>query len=145
MKKLSSWLILMGIVSVGIAISQTKIDLRTQTRGTAPADVTAGNGISYENGVISVSPEVTQHIYGTTSYDFGFIAAHSCSQTTFTLSGAVVEDTVAVSWPATITNGLVGMAWIGALDTAVIRICNVTAAPIDPAVGNFNLRIVRGF
>jgi len=69
---------------------------------------------------------------GTTTFDFGSIAANTTDETTITVTGAVSGDPVAVTASA-LESGLVLTAFVSAADTVTVRLGNVTVGAIDPA------------
>jgi hypothetical protein len=54
-------------------------------------------------------------------------------------------DSVAAGWPAGFENGLIGMMRISASNTVAVRVCNVSAATVDPAAAVFRATVVRSF
>jgi hypothetical protein len=97
--------------------------------------------------VISVdSASVPAVITGTlSSFDFAAIAPNSCATRAFTVTGALALDTVAAGWPQLLETGLVGMMYVSNANEVTIRLCNITAASIDPQPGNFKASVLRSF
>ena len=85
----------------------------------------------------------SQAVYQAT-LDFPAVAAGSCSEQNITATGVAAGSTLAAGFPATLPNGLVGMAYAGS-GVVVVRLCNVTAAAIDPAAATYTMRVIGGF
>ena len=64
------------------------------------------------------------------------IASQTCSDTAITVSGAAVGDSVSIGPPATLEAGLSVSGYVSDADTVQLRLCNPTAADIDPADTN---------
>lgn len=69
--------------------------------------------------------------------DYTSIATLTCSDSTSTLTGAAVDDTLKCGWPASLATGLSPSCRVSSANTVTFRLCNVTADAIDPAAGNF--------
>lgn len=80
---------------------------------------------------------------GSSTLDFGSIAAGATADLTFTLTGAAVGDAVSLGPPAGLEAGLVATAWVSATNTIKVRVANVTAGAIDPASGTWKVALVR--
>jgi hypothetical protein len=80
---------------------------------------------------------------GSASIDFASIAAQSCLNDTFTLTGAATGDGLAPAWPSALTSDLIGMMFVSATNTVTVRLCNPTAAAIDPASLTYGARLIR--
>lgn len=75
-----------------------------------------------------------RHLSATAVHDFGSIPAQSCNDgKTITVTGAAVGDTVELGPPAALEAGLTATGIVTSANTVTVRLCNVTAAPIDPA------------
>ncbi|MCL6480305.1 MAG: hypothetical protein K6U02_01125 [Firmicutes bacterium] len=94
-----------------------------------------------------IFPDATGNVPVTTPFsaalNFPSIAAQSCSALTIPVSGAAAGDPVLTAWPVTLEDGLTGLMYVSATDTVTVRLCNVTAAAIDPANQTFAGRIVK--
>lgn len=94
-----------------------------------------------------IFPDFTGKVAVTASFsailDFSSISAQTCAEQTVTVSGAAVNDPVAPSWPATLEAGLVGVMYVSATDAVKVRLCNLTAATVDPASQTFAGRVVK--
>lgn len=92
-------------------------------------------------------PDATGNVAITTSFsaalNFPSIAAQSCAAQTISVSGAAVDDPVIPAWPSTLETGLTGLMYVTATGTVTVRLCNITANPIDPASQTFAGRIVK--
>lgn len=77
------------------------------------------------------------------SLDFGSIAAQSCSELTITVTGASANNAVAASWPVSLETGLAGLMRVSASGSVAVRLCNITAAAIDPAAQTFAGRVIQ--
>jgi hypothetical protein len=77
------------------------------------------------------------------SLDFGSVAAQSCSELTITVTGALVNSALAPSWPVSLETGLTGNMRVSASGLVAVRLCNITAAAIDPAAQTFAGRIIQ--
>ena len=82
-------------------------------------------------------------LFGTTTIDVGSIAAGTCAAITFTVSGAAVGDGVIVAAPAAPEAGLIWAGRVFSANTVSIRLCNVTAAAIDPASATWGAFVVK--
>jgi hypothetical protein len=75
--------------------------------------------------------------------DFGSIAAQTCAELTISATGAATDSPVAPGWPAALEAGLTGIMRVSSADTITVRLCNVTAAAIDPASRTFSGRVIK--
>mgnify|MGYP005844760539 CR=1 FL=1 len=111
--------------------------------------VYTGTGLTGDGSVgnpVRVDPTggvASQAVYQAT-IDFPAIDAGSCSEQSITATGVVAGSTLAAGFPATLQTGLVGMAYAGS-GVIVVRLCNVTAAAIDPAAATYTMRVIGGF
>lgn len=76
------------------------------------------------------------------SLDFPSIAANSSTTLNITVAGAVIGDKV-IMGPPSLPIGLIPVAGVIAADVVTIRMFNVTAAAIDPAVGTWTVAVVK--
>lgn len=73
--------------------------------------------------------------------DFGTIPALSCSEIHLNVPGALVGSPVAVAWPM-LDLSLTGLMLVSAPGTVTIRLCNLSAQPVDPPSQKFAGRII---
>jgi hypothetical protein len=81
------------------------------------------------------SSELTGSGSSSGTLDFGSIAAATCADLTQALAGAVINDTMACSFPSSLEANLDATCFVTATDVVTYRLCNPTAAAIDPANG----------
>ena len=72
--------------------------------------------------------------------NFGSIADGSCSDLTFSASGATANMPLALSLPSGINAGVVGNAFVSAANTVSVRLCNFSGASVDPASATYYVR-----
>ena len=77
--------------------------------------------------------------------DFPGIGAGTCAESTLSLPGAAVGDSVAGGWPAALESGLIGTMRASASNTVAVRLCNLSGTMVDPAAGVYRATIVRSF
>jgi len=80
---------------------------------------------------------------GTATLNFGAIEDGGSAELTFTVTGALVGDKVAPSWPSTMDAGIVGSMFVSATNTIMVRLVNLSGATIDPASSSYGAQIVR--
>ena len=80
---------------------------------------------------------------GSSTLNFGAIGDGEVGELTFTVSGAVVNDTVAPSWPSALDTGLTAMMFVSAADTITVRLANLSGASINPSALTYGAQIVR--
>ena len=139
----ATWAAFGGDVS-GPASTMTVTRLQGRTvAGTAPAD---GQALMWSTASSQWQPAPTG-VANTTSavLNFAPIWDGCCSSLTFTLTGALTSDGLAVGWPSTLEAGLVGMMRVSAANTIEVKLCNWSGATVDPASQNFRATLVRGF
>lgn len=92
-------------------------------------------------------PDASGNVAVTLSFsstlDFASIAAQSCAELPVTATGASPGDPVVAAWPATLESGLTGVMYVSAANTVKVRLCNITASPIDPASQTFAGRVLK--
>jgi hypothetical protein len=83
-------------------------------------------------------------VRGTILIDVPIIPASSGTTTTITVTGATTGSAVSVSPTSALTNGIL-IAWtrVSAANIVEIRFQNVSAAAINPAAQNFNIRVIQ--
>jgi hypothetical protein len=96
---------------------------------TAQSALTAGNA-------------TTAGIGAKKSEDVGAIGAGAAATFDITVAGAVAGAPVILGLPAAIDAGIIGCAYVSAGDTVTVRLANLTAAPIDPGVGVYSVRVL---
>lgn len=113
-------------------------------------EVNAGVGLTSveTNGrtVLSVDTAlIPAFVSGTAQLDFPELPAGACgAEMLFALAGVAAGDAIAPGWPA-LEAGILGMMRAGAADTVAVRLCNLTAAPLDPAAAQFRATVVKSF
>lgn len=71
------------------------------------------------------------------------VAAATCAEQNFTVTGLLVGDFVSVS-PPSITAGVAPVcARVSAANTLTVTFCNATAGALVPAAGAYRIMIVR--
>lgn len=112
--------------------------------------ITAGFGVlaTASSGVTTVSIDtaaVPTFLTAATLLNFPSIAAATCGEQTIPLTGAATGDSVAPGWPGALEAGLAGSSRVSVANTVALRLCNVTAAAIDPASAMFRVTVLRSF
>lgn len=94
---------------------------------------------------IGTGTTITKIVRNTVTVNPASINANTVSSQTFTFTGAVVGDSVAMNPPAAgLTTGLIVLqCFISAADTVTIVFQNTTGAPIDEPSANWNGLLVR--
>lgn len=107
-----------------------------------PEGFRTGTTVAY---VTSFDPKISRMIRGTFTVDPASINANTVSTQTFTLTGAVVSDNLAVNVPsAGLTAGLLVMqVTVSATDTVSITFYNTTASPINEGSASWSYLITR--
>lgn len=84
-------------------------------------------------------------IRGQVTFDPASVAATTVADQTFTVTGALANDTVVINPPTTaLTAGmLVCQAHVSAADTVKVRLYNTTGSPIDLASGSWTYCLIR--
>lgn len=75
--------------------------------------------------------------------DYGSIPSLSCSSMTGTITGAASGDTVVCSPTTDLGGGLTWTCRMSNTDEVEVRVCNVSAASIDPVSTVFNVKVIR--
>ena len=112
----------------------------TVATGTAPIVVASTTEIA------SLNPQLwhgKQAIDFSAALDFASIGAQGCSELSLTVTGASSGNALVPAWPAALESGLVGIMYVSAADTVKVRLCNVTASPIDPVNQTFGGRLIK--
>jgi hypothetical protein len=80
----------------------------------------------------------------TASLTYGSIAAGASASQSISVPSAQVGDGVVIGLPsAGLTAGLVPTAWVSAAGTVTLRITNITAGAITPAVASYRVTAIR--
>jgi hypothetical protein len=79
-----------------------------------------------------------------TTLDFGTVAAQADAELTMAVNGVFNngDEIVVVSAPV-LEAGLVASGYVSDVDEVTIRLSNVTAAPIDPDLQDFNIAVIQ--
>ena len=77
--------------------------------------------------------------------NYGSIASGNCAELTIAVAAAMVGDAIAASWPTTLESGLLGNMVIIGPGEVTVRLCNITASPIDPVPQAFGGVVVSQF
>jgi hypothetical protein len=80
--------------------------------------------------------------YKKESLNFGSIGAGATAEQTVSMKGVRASDSVHITPPTGLEAGLI-VCGIALLDNVKVRLGNITAAPIDPAVGDFVIDVWR--
>lgn len=80
-------------------------------------------------------------IRGSVTHDFPSVGGGNCSDVSFTVTGAVVNDPVIQSHPTSGTRGQFN-AWVSAADTVTIRHCSINGVN-DPPSATYNVVVVK--
>lgn len=81
---------------------------------------------------------------GSASLTWGAIAGGGTATQTITVAGAATGDRVSLGLPAAgITAGLVANAWVSSANTVTVRLTNITAGSITPAVATYSATAIR--
>lgn len=121
-------------------------DLHTAWRnsaGTLLASIDVEGDVAATSLVFGTGTAITGSVKATAAIDFTSILTAVCQRQTMTLTGALVDDPVACSYPAGLVANLAASCWVTATDVVTFQLCNVTIGSIDPASGNFAARIIR--
>ena len=80
---------------------------------------------------------------GSNTLDFASIASLGQADLTITVTGATIEDEVALGLPAAPTSGIIFNAFVSATNTVTVRAHNYTAGAIDPASATYSVRVFQ--
>ena len=111
--------------------------------------VSAATGItasSVTSTVLSIGSgqQISKHLSGTASLNFGAIAAQECATASMAITGAAAGNTVSVGVPYAFVIEHDAITWSGYATTnvAVVKICNPSvAATPDFAAGTFRVDV----
>jgi hypothetical protein len=110
----------------------------TASSGTFTGDAEVRGGL-----IVSSGTKVNNIIAGTISVDPASVGAGACLDTPVAVAAAAAGDRVMWTAPAGVTADISWGSYDGGVGNLGLRICNATAAPIDPAVGDWGYLIVR--
>jgi hypothetical protein len=108
------------------------------------ASTTFTGPVTSLNGFISgTGARLTSVLTNSAALDFASIAAAASEDLTITVTGAAVNDEVALGLPATPAAGLVFNAFVSAANTVTIRASNITAAAVDAASATYAVSVFK--
>lgn len=82
-------------------------------------------------------------VSASSAIDFASINDGACLENTFTLTGAVVGDPVALGIGTALPSGVSATVRVSATDTAQVMVCNFSGAAVDLSSRSFTARVVR--
>lgn len=82
-------------------------------------------------------------IKGSVTINPASIASAAIGETSVTISGAVVGDTVILNAPAAIEASCVWSAFVSATDTVKLRIANLSGGALDCASASWDYCLIR--
>ncbi len=116
----------------------------TLTGGITASSATITGDAEVRGGlIVSSGTKVNNIIVGKISVDPASVGAGACLDTPVVLVAAAAGDKVVWTAPAGVTAGISWGSYDGGLGSLGLRICNATAAPIDPVLGDWGYFIVR--
>ncbi|MGH2665671.1 hypothetical protein [Flavobacterium sp.] len=147
-------------VGVGTTSPTAKLQIAAGTAvvNTAPLKLTAGTNLTTpESGAVefdgtnyyassgSTRYTLSKTLTASSSLNFPSLNAGTTSTLTVTITGAQVNDPVALGIPiATITDSRLDFqAWVSAADTVTIRVTNLTLGTINPPAGTFKVAVLK--
>jgi hypothetical protein len=92
------------------------------------------------NGVVY---EFLSALTGSVTWDIPSLATLANAQTTFTVTGAVVGDTVTVTPSLPSTAGVFIIADVSSANTVILRAHNCTSGTLDPASATYNVKVIK--
>jgi hypothetical protein len=107
----------------------------------ARADMTVGNATTAATATTAALATAVG-LSAKKSEDVGSIAAGAAVTFDITVAGAVAGAPVILGLPAGINAGIVGCALVSAGNTVTVRLGNLTAGAIDPAVGVYSVTVL---
>jgi len=130
------------------SVNTNKFTVAAASGNTAVAGTLGVTGASTLTGGATIGSggtAITKVLRGTVAIDPASIATDAVSSQTFTLTGAVVGDSIEVNPPAAgLTAGLVvSHVYVSAADTITIVFHNTTGDAIDEASASWTYLIVR--
>lgn len=145
-------------VSIGGVTSSAALTLPsgTATAGTAPLKLTSGTNLtSVEAGAVefdgtnyfaSTTARYTlaKTLTATATLDFPSTLPAATSDLTVTVTGAALNDVVAIGIPnGSIASGASFFGWVSATNTVTVRFINNTGINIDPASGTYRVSVLK--
>ena len=112
--------------------------------------ISAGTGViiveSGQQSTIGVDTTlIPTYTNGTASLTFGSLAANSCAaDLTVSVPGAILGDSVAPGWPASLPGSVFGNMRVTAANLVSVRLCNLGSAAATVAANTYRATIVRG-
>lgn len=91
------------------------------------------------NGVVY---QILTALTGSTTWDIPSLGTLANAQVTFTVTGAVVGDTVTVT-PALPATGVIVAADVSSANTVILRAHNTTSGTVDPASATYNVKVIK--
>lgn len=82
-------------------------------------------------------------VSASSTIDFASINDGACLQQTFTLTGSVLGDAVALGVATALPAGVDSTARISAANTAEVQVCNYSGAAVDLSSRSWTVRVVR--
>jgi hypothetical protein len=108
------------------------------------ASTTFTGPVTSLNGFISgTGARLTSVLTGSAALNFPSISAVSQADLTITVTGAAVNDEVALGLPAAPAAGLVFNAFVSAANTVTIRASNITASAVDAASATYSVAVFK--
>ena len=89
----------------------------------------------------ALSSEFVQVLSATASLSFGVIAAQKNVDKTVTVAGAAVGSLCSVIPPAALPGTLICTAWVSAVNTVTVRLCNLSASSITPVTAAYTVNV----
>ncbi len=100
--------------------------------------------VGYTNRLLLSTPNVSgirAHFTKTQNLNFGSIGAGTTAELTVIVPGAVTTALASTAPLSPPEAGLLWSAFVSAIDTVTVRLSNLTAVPIDPAVINWRVDV----
>jgi hypothetical protein len=104
--------------------------------GTYPNPGIAAGAIDYDQ------LSFVKYVNSSVTFDIGSIPAQSCVDFSTGIGGDIEADDIVLSSVTGLEQGLVTTGIAEAPTTVTIRVCNVTAAPIDPAEHDYRYTVL---
>jgi hypothetical protein len=84
-----------------------------------------------------------KRITAVANINFPSIAAFATSDLTITVTGAAVNDAVALGPPTTFPGGMIFSGWVSAANTVTVRAYNSTGVAINPAAADWRATVFK--
>lgn len=98
-------------------------------------------------GVLSIAVAGTDYakvpLHASATLDFPSIAGGTCADLTVSVPGAAVNDPVVLGPPAAGPGDVTAIGFVSAADVVTIRLCNGTAAPINPPSATWRVAVLK--